>query len=817
MKSKNLPLTATKRTKNDARNSSGVSDCNTLQKRNCDVYIGLSLSCFLTLSSFCAPEGAIRDGDYLPCVLIFLFCFLATSWGIYKTVVKTRGNKDVSSLKDDRPSTIIYKRSIIGKIADCSLTFYIVFITLSFLRIRLFHLGDVRFSSNAYWTFSAPVLLYFILRLYKSYYSKKLALTICFLLFACAVSQSVVSIYSYSVTIPKLKKEYKENPEKVLKEANLTFAPDSRERYLFEKRLLNSTEPTGTYGLANTLAGFLAPWLVFGLWCATSIRPKDIFFDSNARNVPFSHKFKDVASLLILYLSCFLILFALILTKSRSGVVAVLFGGGLTIAAYFFEKLRNKNYSVKQISIVVLGLLLLTCCITTISFLCGIIDKEVFTEAGKSLGYRIEYWKSTIAMIGDNPIWGIGPGEFQNVYPRYILPQSSEFIADPHNFALEVAALFGIPAVVAFCVFFCVLLISCFKGVLDRSEISFSDNESVSSDSRVRPLLPYLIGCAIGFVLLVVCSFFQETPVDVVLIFPAFLITSIVIISLRRLFIEPKSRVDCFREKMFYRFIIPTIVFTTLLNLCAAGGVGYPVISLTIFFVSALCVNSNEIRYSTNETSYKQAIYKKDRIVLKSCVAVLLFVIALFYLTALKPRNKSFLFSIIHNASNPTESQYAQELREGNFGRIDKYSIAVVQQFYYFATLEYANEKTDYCRDKWQRLRDDVVRTSPNSATVNVACGDMDWNIYEQNPIENREFLSAALDFYENAVVLSPTDSSKRIKLFRALRASDAFDDAVKQARIILELDEITPHQDRKLPEDTKREVQLFLREYDNK
>ncbi len=73
----------------------------------------------------------------------------------------------------------------------------------------------------------------------------------------------------------------------------------------------------------------------------------------------------------------------------------------------------------------------------------------MLSEAGKSLGYRLEYWQATWAMIGDHPWFGCGPGNFQDAYMRYKLPQASEEIQDPHNLFFEVWATAGTPAMLA--------------------------------------------------------------------------------------------------------------------------------------------------------------------------------------------------------------------------------------------------------------------------------------------------------------------------------------------------------------------------------
>ncbi len=49
-------------------------------------------------------------------------------------------------------------------------------------------------------------------------------------------------------------------------------------------------------------------------------------------------------------------------------------------------------------------------------------------------------------MIFDHPLLGCGPGNFQQYYTFYKLPEASETVADPHNFLLEIAATAGLPA-----------------------------------------------------------------------------------------------------------------------------------------------------------------------------------------------------------------------------------------------------------------------------------------------------------------------------------------------------------------------------------
>jgi len=62
---------------------------------------------------------------------------------------------------------------------------------------------------------------------------------------------------------------------------------------------------------------------------------------------------------------------------------------------------------------------------------------------------RLDAWKATWAMIEDHPWLGVGPGNFEGAYPRYLSPQADGIIQDPHNLVLEIWATAG-PLAVAF-------------------------------------------------------------------------------------------------------------------------------------------------------------------------------------------------------------------------------------------------------------------------------------------------------------------------------------------------------------------------------
>ncbi len=240
---------------------------------------------------------------------------------------------------------------------------------------------------------------------------------------ACALS--VFGIEQFTVELPEMRRAYFENPDAALRAQGMWYAPGSRERMLFEQRL-QSTEPFATFALTNSLAGFLAPWLVVGVACAWQAR---------------RDRAAQTWSWLGPLLSCLPIAACLLLTKSRSGILAV--GAGVAIWILWQPNIVQRwRWLLSAVGAIAVAI--------TAAWAIGGLDREVFTEAGKSLGYRGQYWRAAAQMIADHPLFGVGPGQFQDVYTRYKAPTASEVVADPHNLFLEVAATAGLPALLLF-------------------------------------------------------------------------------------------------------------------------------------------------------------------------------------------------------------------------------------------------------------------------------------------------------------------------------------------------------------------------------
>jgi putative inorganic carbon (HCO3(-)) transporter len=77
---------------------------------------------------------------------------------------------------------------------------------------------------------------------------------------------------------------------------------------------------------------------------------------------------------------------------------------------------------------------------------------SIFNPTDTSSTLRIALWESTVAMITDNPLLGIGWGAYWMVYPEYdfFLNNPAARIVHAHNMYLHIAAEIGVPGLVAF-------------------------------------------------------------------------------------------------------------------------------------------------------------------------------------------------------------------------------------------------------------------------------------------------------------------------------------------------------------------------------
>jgi tetratricopeptide (TPR) repeat protein len=282
--------------------------------------------------------------------------------------------------------------------------------------------------------------------------------------------------------LDSLEKNPSANPRR-LGELQLTLQSqgiptDERGRQQYVNRLRFSSEAFGPFALANTFAGLLLVVLLLA---------GELFRTLQGPRSKGSIAAWTAAFVLMLY--------CLILTKSRTAWTGLVVAGaiwGTTILV------RNRHWFTRRtllwLGLGSVGVVMLF----VIAALGKGFDAEVISEAPKSLSYRFQYWNGAAHTIAASPqtvIFGTGPGNFRQHYLRHKVRESSEEIADPHNWLLDLWASGGILAVVSF--FAClVVAILAF-----RRRRTLDDAAASTKPEPIPPWTSDLAGPVLGFVL----------------------------------------------------------------------------------------------------------------------------------------------------------------------------------------------------------------------------------------------------------------------------------------------------------------------------
>jgi O-antigen ligase len=284
-----------------------------------------------------------------------------------------------------------------------------------------------RYSLNGCWQWISQIVL--LLSLVQLCRSKWVADTLVTLLLSCATGTVAITLFQYFYTLPKDRFAFSQDPNLFLEQ--LGVVPGSSDAMLYASRL-GSLEPTGPFALTNSLAGFLLIWIVFLLAIAILVASRGIETKNVRRSLCW------LLGILVI-LTC-----AIWLTRSRSALLAMGVGGASVL--WFVPYIRERCLRLfRTYRMVLVGL---ACCFLVAIVYVAVREPQLFTEAGKSLSYRFEYWQGAWKIVQMHPWYGVGSGNFQSSYAQVKAITASETPADPHNFLVEVTCVGGIPLLI---------------------------------------------------------------------------------------------------------------------------------------------------------------------------------------------------------------------------------------------------------------------------------------------------------------------------------------------------------------------------------
>ena len=624
--------------------------------------------------------------------------------------------------------------------------------------------GNARQSLNVLWQYVASGAVYWMLRQWCLSPRQQKALVVVML--AVALTLCGMAFEQYFFSLPRDRAAFERDPEGVLARAGIEAPAGSPQWQLFKNRI-ESKEPFATFALTNSLAGLLAPWLVASLAAA--------WFDGRAAAKPW----RTMATFGLIGL---VIAACLLLTKSRSAILGAAAGVALMGLYGLRQRWRHVLWAGAALTVGGAGLF-------AAAWSVGAVDRELFTEATKSLGYRWEYWQATAAMIREHPWFGVGLGNFQECYAGYKLPQSSEMILDPHNFLLELAATGGVPSLVL------AFAIGVAAATRWRRGAPQAAGPQLAGQQPARPRLsgpqqealrrldvgPVWIGGSAAGILAFVVGY--EAPLGLEWAGLLALLVICLVGWLLRPWIEATETP---------RFLPLLVLSVELINLLAAGALSFAGVAISLWVALALLVN---------QTAVGQTDRRPRPAVGWGLLAASLLSLGLFWLTAYGPRIAGEVaaarLGLAMQLGQPEEArnQARKWIADDPWSPDARYQLAAVYFRIWQETGDHAAFQT-FARE----LRSALDR-DPNSHLRQRLSGDLYLRAWRMS--NDPEHLHSAIQHYEAAVRLYPNGAANHAQLAWALHLAGQRPKARDAAEKSLVLDRLNPHLDQKLARQT--------------
>ncbi len=650
--------------------------------------------------------------------------------------------------------------------------------------VIMMHQGHARPTLNALWVWVSFGLLFFAVRqLVRRNVEQRAVVSI---VIALAVGLASFGVYQTAYIYPQQRAEYKAHPARVLSDAGIYAPLGSPQRRHFEDRLAG-TEPTGPFALTNSLAGFLAPCLVLLAGLAASLYRSLPGRARHGQSPTTSGRGLQVVKVAGVLLGAGAVLACLLLTKSRAGYLAVL--AGLSWLA-ISDVVPRVWLQWRRLAAGLSGLIVI---VVLLSFYGG-LDRQLLTEASKSMLYRWEYWQASMGMIADHPGWGCGPGNFKDYYTEYKLPESSETIADPHNFLVEVAATAGLPALVLFLLVGLVLWWRV-RRYRDR-RIGRSETPRVEpavpmpNDVLPNNVLPIYVGAVMGFLLAYPAGWVggQSPSFDMLWVaLPATLVTI--------WFLQPWVLSGSLPAGALL-----AAAATLLVNLLAAGGIGFPGVAGLLWLLVALLLNVVENGEQADSAAVRHASFgplaNRGAIGVAAVVAVLL--LPLGYLTLYRPvlaghEYTAYLAEAV--ARNYSASQVVPLSRRA--AEADPWWGEPCENWADALHQQWIARPSPWLLAEFDEAV--AVAQQRNGHSAGLARKEGDWLITMYTTSSQRELLERAVEAYSRAVRLYPNSSLLHAQLAWACYLLGESDRAEREADEALRLDQLMPHVELKL------------------
>jgi O-antigen ligase len=696
----------------------------------------------------------------------------------------------------------------------------LVVVLMFLVAVSATHAVDRRPALNLAWEWATMGFAYVLLRNLPR--TRNESSVLAGTMVATAFAVSCYGLYQVKVELPILQANFVRNPGHALQAVGI--APGGRAVEMFKNRVLGSIEPFSTFGLPNSFAGFIVGPLVLAVAVG--------FQNMVRRDAPGSRwTAMGMAAPVIL-----VILLCLIWTKSRSAWI------GLVVAMIVLAWLARRQVPRRLFWTAGGAGLILVAAVVLASLATGRLDREVLTQSKMSLRYRWEYWQGAWGVIshGANSMqgalssptfWlGVGPGNFAAPYLKYKLPEASEEILDPHNLFLEVWASGGfwaLLALVAALAWGLWNLLGPPSRLRESAEVRLADRprrrrsrpETAAAGPERNALdeeedapprrVGWLIGAAgagwaVAVMLPGALDPFQGDLFFRWLILGGSWLTAVLL-----------------GAPLWSRLPIPAAalgaaVLAVLINLLAAGGIGFTTVALGLWSMLALGLNLRDDRAGSR-------LHEVESRVPGFVVAVVWVALLGTFLGAVTPfwRSEAAVAAAEEAIKHmPPDYEGAGRAYDAAI-REDRYNVRPWLGLAYLQSRiwEERGAKVDDLR--WKEIPILLHKAVSGFRSPNV------WSLHSERAIAARRLLKqigprleplevlrlrgVIVEATRSATFLYPTNAELHARLAQASAEIGMLQDAVDEAKEALRLDTITPHDDKKLPEAVRKELEAQL------
>lgn len=609
--------------------------------------------------------------------------------------------------------------------------------------------------------------------------------------FCLSIFLAIFALFQYQFVFKADQERYRKlsEPEKQrqLIVAGVTDPTEgSRERMLYESRLFTG-EPFATLSHPNSLAAVLAVavsgLLSFTIGSWRNLRKRAIFFAQ--------------AALLFLPM-----LLAILLTDSKAAWLSMI----VSIAAIFVLPLvlqwSQRGFASLPRIAGTIGLLLF---IGHFLFVLGLIQAPNSGSLPGSFQVRLEYWEATGNLIRDHFFLGTSPGNFQDTFSQYKLPEASETIADPHNFLFE---LWGTSGILAFSGVLIAVTLTLLCGIQSAfaSRNSKTTHEQTTNETSPQTTVGsffqvdwseygLLIGAmflAVGYAFFVAMTFQNGFALDE---------TAVGLLGSSLAF-GLISHWDWSRQQVIRALIAGLLTWCAVMLM--TGGVNSYGLGACLWIGMGLLVSlvsHAEFVPSEPNSNRSKSTQSTPNVTRTRLVSFAL--AALFGILAWNCQHLAMLPSI---AGVDYYDQLARSRVLGpevtgdvlaRWRTVDPYSSDAE-----FLTASAALEVYVSSKDKsfWESSREHILRASqlrPRSSSLHRNAAEA--FLFAYRTTNNREELDLAINFMAKANQLSPNEAISHLEYAQMLTVAGRINESQKEADRAAELDSINHHKDRAL------------------